>query len=230
MVLLLGLVMSMSSVFLAHGQELSQIQINENYQGVALADALASIEAKHGVRFFFNSDWVKDKTVSIALANASLEQFLKSVLLSEGLSYVVYDNNTVLILNERPPAEYFVQSTVQEEVEAVQIGDPAKTDPAKQVQLTGTIKDATNDEGITGARVYVDQLKSGTVTDINGNYTLNLLPGKYDVTFSFVGLQDEKRVFQVYSSGNFDVELFESPVELEGGADQCGAGHCDRGG
>jgi len=215
-IFLLGLALGFASVYQTYGQGLSQIQINQNYQGQDLATVLRSLEDQHGIRFFFNSDWLEGKQVSIALVNASLEQFLKSVLLSEGLSYVVYDDYTVLILNERPPAEYFVPPTQQEDAPAIQIGDPSLADPAKQVRVTGRVKDASNEEYIVGARVYIDKLKTGTVTDVNGNYSLDLLPGKYEVTFSFVGLQDEQRVLQVYSTGNFDMELFEAPVELEG--------------
>jgi iron complex outermembrane recepter protein len=57
---------------------------------------------------------------------------------------------------------------------------------ATQGELKGTVKDATTGETIIGATVMAGEGK-GTVTDINGNYSLKLDNGEYTVTVSGMG-------------------------------------------
>ena len=48
--------------------------------------------------------------------------------------------------------------------------------------IKGSVKDATNNETIPFANIFIEQINSGVVTDFNGNYKLeNLKPGLYNV-------------------------------------------------
>ena len=59
-----------------------------------------------------------------------------------------------------------------------------------QATLKGVVKDSTTNEAAIGAIVYSLNDKShGTVSDINGNYQLNLLPGRDTVVCSMIGMQ-----------------------------------------
>lgn len=54
--------------------------------------------------------------------------------------------------------------------------------------VIGTIRsDANNAETLVGASIVSLQASTGTITDINGNYTLNLTAGKHTLQFSFIG-------------------------------------------
>ena len=57
-----------------------------------------------------------------------------------------------------------------------------------QRSLTGTVVDADNpDETIIGATVKVMGTGSGTATDLNGGFTLQLPKGKNTIQVSYVG-------------------------------------------
>lgn len=57
---------------------------------------------------------------------------------------------------------------------------------AQKATIKGTIIDSRTKETLVGVNVFVDQ-KHGTVTDVFGNYILELEPGDYKITYSFVG-------------------------------------------
>lgn len=61
--------------------------------------------------------------------------------------------------------------------------------------LKGTVKDGTTKETIPGANIFViDQAsdsKKGTVTDINGNYLLELPAGKNKLVCTYVGMEND---------------------------------------
>jgi iron complex outermembrane receptor protein len=57
-----------------------------------------------------------------------------------------------------------------------------------QTKVSGVVKDQTTNETLPGASVLYAEGK-GTVTDFDGNYTLELEPGDYTLTVSYVGME-----------------------------------------
>ncbi len=55
-----------------------------------------------------------------------------------------------------------------------------------QVIIKGTVKNA-NGQTLSGASVVEQKGKKGTITDINGLYSLSVAPGKYTILISYVG-------------------------------------------
>jgi len=57
--------------------------------------------------------------------------------------------------------------------------------------ITGVVTDSRNQQTIPGANVLVAGTQTGTTTDENGEYTLEVEPGTYDIRVSFVGYANE---------------------------------------
>ncbi len=56
-----------------------------------------------------------------------------------------------------------------------------------QVNVTGVVVDAENDEPLVGASVVLDGTTTGTVTDVNGNFSLPVQSGDKVIKISFIG-------------------------------------------
>src|SRR5512137_1624018 len=57
-------------------------------------------------------------------------------------------------------------------------------------KISGRVVDATTNEPLIGANVSVKETTLGTMTDIDGYYTINNIPpGKYSVVVGFVGFR-----------------------------------------
>ena len=56
-------------------------------------------------------------------------------------------------------------------------------------RITGLVMDGEYDEPMAFANVIVKGATIGTTTDFDGKYSLDLQPGEYTLTFSFVGYQ-----------------------------------------
>lgn len=85
--------------------------------------------------------------------------------------------------------------------------------------IKGAVTDATNNETIPFANVFIEQIKSGVATDFDGNYKIeNLKPGVYNITYSFVGY-NTKSVAEVIVNPNkptvLDIQLISSSTSLE---------------
>jgi len=63
--------------------------------------------------------------------------------------------------------------------------DPA--DKTKRFTVSGRIRDKHSGEALVGATIFVRELKTGTVSDIYGNYSITLSPGNYTLVYSYIG-------------------------------------------
>lgn len=62
---------------------------------------------------------------------------------------------------------------------------------AQNVTVTGKVTDASSGEGLPGATVVVKGTTTGTVTDVNGTYSVSA-PPTATLVFSFLGFQDQE--------------------------------------
>ena len=80
-----------------------------------------------------------------------------------------------------------------------------------QQKVSGTVTDADNGGPLPGVNVVVTNTTTGTITDFDGNYTIEVPEGKTQLTFSYVGYGAQTLDI---SGGTLDVALSEG-VNLE---------------
>ncbi|RAI95350.1 mucoidy inhibitor MuiA family protein [Algoriphagus yeomjeoni] len=78
--------------------------------------------------------------------------------------------------------------------------------------VSGKVVDAMNGEGIPGATVMVRGTTIGTVTDIDGNYSLTLPSGASQLSVSFIGYQPRDIAI---NSSRVNISLQEDTMALE---------------
>lgn len=61
-----------------------------------------------------------------------------------------------------------------------------------QSQISGKILDKSNGETLVGAAIQIENTTNGTVTDIEGNFTLNVAPGTYTLVVSYISFNPAK--------------------------------------
>ncbi|TXF86262.1 TonB-dependent receptor [Neolewinella aurantiaca] len=89
---------------------------------------------------------------------------------------------------------------------------------AQSITVTGTITDATTGEALIGASVIVVQPSSdgpvlGTITDFDGNYTIDAVPVGSQLRTSYTGYKTVER--EVPASGRVDIALGSDVQALE---------------
>ncbi len=87
----------------------------------------------------------------------------------------------------------------------------------RPVVVSGYVFDAVTGEPLVGANVFVEALKVGTATDIDGSYVLRLPPGEHMLTASMVGYQSksQKVVVRAGISRRVDFYLPQEVIEVE---------------
>jgi len=81
--------------------------------------------------------------------------------------------------------------------------------------ISGRIKDESTGEDLTGAMIYINEIKTGTVTNTYGFYSLNIPPGKYTLIYSYMGYENFKKDVDLKSNQVINIELKERKQELK---------------
>ncbi|HLI94010.1 MAG TPA: carboxypeptidase-like regulatory domain-containing protein, partial [Puia sp.] len=93
----------------------------------------------------------------------------------------------------------------------VKAADPGDPPPGS---LTGTITDKATGNPIPGASISIPDLRTGTVTDANGKFSLSKLPsGSYLVQISFIGYATFNEKVNFSTTKELNVQLKPSTIE-----------------
>ncbi len=120
----------------------------------------AEIEKQTSVKFLYRYENIEGKRVSIAVDNASVDEVLKLALHDQGLSFTRMGNNLIVIAQE---------GTAQQ-----------------NKKITGTVTDESG-QPLPGVSIVIKGTTSGTVSDMEGKFSVNLQGDQRTLIFSFIG-------------------------------------------
>jgi len=80
--------------------------------------------------------------------------------------------------------------------------------------VSGYVKDAKNGEELIGATIFVEELKSGTITNVYGFFSLTLNQGRYTLIVSYLGYEPYKQTIDLNSNLRLNIELHASAKTL----------------
>lgn len=157
-----------------------------------VSEILRIIEATSDMVFFYNNnDMDLNRKVSIRVSNESIEKILDQLFANTQTTYKI-DGRQV----------YIMKKTVKE------------TDSAQQQKVIVVKGLVLDEEGlpIPGATIIIEGSTKGVITDIDGKYSVEVLPNN-KLVFSFVGL--ETQTVEVNNQTIINVVLKEKVSELE---------------
>ncbi len=86
----------------------------------------------------------------------------------------------------------------------------------KRYSISGHVRDATSGEELIGASVYVKKIKTGTITNSYGFYSISLKPDVYEVVYSYMGFKTETKVVKLTQGDvTLNIELSPETKQLE---------------
>ena len=149
--------------------------ISIQLENVLLSDALNQIEKASGYSFFYDENKVDlSHRVSLNAKNKTVSEVLNNILKSTGLTYEVSNNQIILL-----PAEKKVSKL------GTTTGPSATAETQQQKIIKGVVVDNLG-EPVIGANVIEKGTTNGTVTDANGEFSLEV-PANATLEISFIG-------------------------------------------
>lgn len=171
--LIFSLVTSLSGVSYASGQAKTiTIQLND----VSLNEAIRQIEKASGYSFFYDENKVDlSHRVSLKAKDKSVGDALSVLLKSTGLTYEISNNQIALV----PVGK---EKSARQETGVATTALPSVQ---QEKRITGVVMDERGDV-IIGANVVVAGTTNGTVTDVDGQFSLEA-SGNLKLEVSYIG-------------------------------------------
>lgn len=184
-VLCLTLSPLMASTSEAQVKSIDEVHLKLEKSSYSILQLFQEIERKTDFKFFYTQQAVKNiPSLTTANPSGSVEQHLMEVAKQTNLRFKQV-NNTISVIPQSNQTQELI---------------------TKEIQFA-TIKGKVTDESgapIPGVTILLQGTTSGTVTDIDGNYTIEAAEGQV-LVFSFIGYQTVNRV--VGTSSILDVRM-----------------------
>ena len=142
------------------------LKISMTKTNVSIENVLRELEKQSDYTFFYNDNQVKlNKKVSINVSDAPIETVLNEVFKNSGYTYKIVDNQ--IVVSTAAAAAKEVQATQQQ----------------KQRNISGVVKDAMGEAIIGASVIEKGNPTNGTITNIDGEFTLNTAGKELQVTY-----------------------------------------------
>lgn len=84
---------------------------------------------------------------------------------------------------------------------------------AQTLSISGKVTDKNSQEPVIGASVLIEGTTNGTITDVDGNFTLSNVPSKGTLVVSYIGYATQK--LPINGKSNFSIALAEDTETLD---------------
>lgn len=156
------------ALMLSGATSMNAQRITRQFKNVPLKTVLAEVEKELQYSIIYKKDEVNErKQITRDFKDASLEEVLSAVL-DNGLSYSVQGKMIVISKKEAAGSSITQQ---------------------KQIIVKGIVKDE-NGEPVVGANVVEKGTSNGTITDMDGNFSLSISEGS-QLSITYIGYLDQ---------------------------------------
>lgn len=167
------------TLFAAYGQ------IAVKGEALTVKEAIQQIEKHSNYVFFYNATLLKEMKKKNIDCSGSIEAVLKEVFKNTNIDYMINGNEVVLKVRNAPEA--------------------TQQKAGKKRTVTGTVVDANTQETLVGANVKLKGQDTGTITDLDGNFSITVSSNKDVLVVSYMGYKTVEKA--VEDMGVLKIEL-----------------------
>ena len=167
----------------------SSQNITLKMSNITVKQAMDELKSRSGYSFVFSSaDVDTGKKISVSSENQSINAVIEQILRGQGLTYEIQGKNIIL--------------------KKVNVSDQQV--PKKNI--TGSVLDVDGD-AIIGANIVVKGTTNGTITDLNGHFSISDVSSNAVLVLSYIGYKDKE--IHVNNQSDFKIVLNEDTQALE---------------
>ncbi|MGX5688873.1 carboxypeptidase-like regulatory domain-containing protein [Arcticibacter tournemirensis] len=149
------------------------------FQNDSLNLALLKLQTKANIAFAFDPAILNGlKPVTYNFSDARVSDILKRLFFGTGIGYQLYGNQIVIVK---------VRNSL--------------------ITISGHLKDFETGEALIGANIFIQELKTGIMSNQYGFYSLTLPEGDYQLVITHIGYKPETRVVHLDKDQTLEVGL-----------------------
>jgi TonB-linked SusC/RagA family outer membrane protein len=165
--------MFLLALFMATAAFSQQKKVTLSLKNVTVKTALEALKAQSGLSYWINANDVDmQKVISVNLKSKTVEDALKTILQGQDVRYQLSGDHIVIS-------------------KATRVVEPKQEKAAPSGEMRKITGKVTDEKGqpLPGVTVVIQGTTKGTISDANGNYTLQNVSPNETLEFSFVGMQ-----------------------------------------
>ena len=186
------------------GQVVLEQRLDISVHSVSLSTILKQLEEEAGVKFVYRRSLVNAETqITFDAKQETLKEILTRLLTQRNIFFELVNDR--IVLSKINPQENTVSpSSASESIAPVIPQSVSKS-------VTGTVTDET-DKPLPGVSIKVKGTGTGTVTDINGKYSITIPNEGTTLVFSYIGYLQQEVI--VNSQTVVNIQLKAAPSSL----------------
>lgn len=167
--ILFGVLQSAASVY----SQTWRFSMNE--KEISIKEALKRIENNSEFRFFYEEKKLDvENKVVLDVNNGTIEDVLSKIFDNQNIEYKVLNNNFIVL----KPKGDFTSSSLEPFIQ-------------QQMVVSGKVTDSSGGGSLPGVNVVIKGTTTGTITDLEGNYKIDVEPNTV-LVFSFIGFEKKE--------------------------------------
>lgn len=220
--------MAQDTIMGIHAKDLSFSQLSD------------SISLKTGSRVYYLDKWISDLKVNVSEDSISPIRLLEQVLKGTNLKVSAWNHDFVILPGVQLPValpdysksfsrtdtasvsgnaltgseEKYLTGRKADIPQIIRVGKKGSQAVSGKVSIRGRITEEEGGEPVVGGTMYLEELKSGASSDLEGFITMVLKPGVYTAVFVSMGLETRKVQLVVNGSGDFRVEMRKTVIQM----------------
>lgn len=208
-----------------------------HYKDVPFSEFADSIFGRTGVRIYSDGKQTGKVRISIRADSMTVFDAVVQSLIGTGLKVSgwnndiivsgiklisglpAYDQNIVadsVTVTEKPLDESkFLKTRGPQSLRTVTIGQVDANSARGIKKIIGRVLDQETGEPLVSVPVYIEETRSGVLSDEAGSFILTLPRGRYNARIGFLGYEEEKFILEVFSEGSFVINLKRAAIRLQ---------------
>ena len=216
--------------------QVHDLEFSGDFRDVPFQEFVSEVEHQTGATFYYLDKWVAGIKITVAGTGLSLQKILTNTFLpvdirhyidEYGHVYLTYEDPVIPLLpdfngfgHENIPVtqdtasgrmtmaeQRYIEGRSSGLLETLVVGGNQFGGSSTNAVVHGKMVDGETGEPLIGATIYIEELKKGAATDVDGRFSILLLPGKYSVSFNCMGMEPKQNYLQVNSGGDILISM-----------------------
>lgn len=238
----IGLSLCLFQVVQVYSQN-NDIQVSGNFKEMFFSEFVSAVEKQSGATFYYYDKWVAGVKIDVSGENLSLNKILSNALLPIGVYhyldefgnvFLTYENSLIPLIPDYSKSsvensgeagvsgsgtltgaeQRFIEGRKSVSMETLVVGSEQSGNSLTGAVIHGKMIDKETGEPLIGATMYVENLKQGAATDVDGRFSMVLNPGKYNVVFNCMGMETKHNILQVNSEGTLVISMDKGLISI----------------
>jgi hypothetical protein len=212
-----------------------------HFRNIPFSEFCENVLRQTGVNIYYKEKWVNKLNVILDSDSITVLSAVRQVIEGTGLKVSLWHHNLVVLpevklIADLPSYEQIAKtnSTIEQKeqsiteieeryitgrkpgvTQTITIGQAGSITGNTRAKVLGRVLDEETGEPLISVTVFIAETKTGTLTDLNGFFTVALLPGKYNVQIEYMGYEKKKYLLQVFSGGNFKIGMKKAAILMK---------------